>query len=244
MRPQLLTLAALGLLLVTSSELRAQSHTRIFGVELGGPVSLLPVDEWVDPACGTNGGPPSLRLAGFEEFDKCRPEPDTGLREVWFIYDDEWEYIARAWRDEGEIGRYSANVFFRQPIITSLLIDDAGIVQGYRVVTDPRAPVAVREEAHTLSAIFKGIVNDAPWQCVDLPADPGESPAASGFVKADCTMVSDDRFAILRSRLLRKPGQNIFDVPPEAYFESLTRLEVFARDAVKDAPCCQAFLRP
>ena len=47
-------------------------------------------------------------------------------------------------------------MFFRQPIITSLLVDDSGLVQGYRVVTDPRAPVAVRQEAHTLFAIFKG----------------------------------------------------------------------------------------
>lgn len=245
MRLLLSLVASLGLVAGAAPAALAQSHARIFNVELGAPVSALPLDQWVDPSCGTDGGPPSLRLASFEEFAKCRPEESTGLREIWFIYDDEWEFIARAWRDEGEIGRYSANVFFRQPIITSLLIDDSGLVQGYRVVTDPRAPVAVRQEAHSLLPILKGLVNDAPWQCVDLPPGPGETPADGGFLKSDCTMVSEERFGVLHARLLRKPGQQgQFDVPPEAYFESLTRLEVFAREAVRDAACCQASLRP
>lgn len=244
MRFLLSALASLGIVAVAPPDSFAQSHARIFGVEFGTPVSALPVDEWVDPACGTDGGPPSLRLASFEDFARCRPEEDTGLREVWFIYDDEWEYVARAWRDEGEISRYSANVFFRQPIVTSLLIDDAGLVQGYRVVTDPRAPVAVRQEAHSLFAVLKGVVNDAPWQCVDIPPGAAESPANGGFLKTDCVMVAEDRFATLQGRLLRKPGQDFFDVPPDAYFESLTRLDVYARDAVTDAACCRAFLRP
>src|SRR5205809_128474 len=107
----------------------AQSRTRIWNIMLGTSVSALPGDEFVNPACGTNGGPPSLRLESFEKFARCPVEAQTRLREVWFIYDDEWEYIARAQRDEHEILQYSANSFYQQPIITSLLIDSAGNVE-------------------------------------------------------------------------------------------------------------------
>jgi len=217
----------------------AQVSKRIFDVQLGGPVSKLPSDQWVDPSCGTNGGPPSIRLDSFAGFAQCRTERDTGLHEVWFIYDDEWEYIARAYRDPVEIGRYSANTFYSQPIITSLLIDDGGLVQGYRVVTDPRAPDDTRLLAHTLTEVFKAQFGAGDWQCVDLPQQEREKPVDGTFVKQDCASVSADRYVKVQGRLLRKPGQGNFDVAPEGYFESSARLEVYSTDAVKGAPCCQ-----
>ncbi len=74
----------------------------------------------------------------FAEFAQCAVERTTGLHEVWFRYDDEMEYIARARRSDIMIRQYQANSIAGQPIITSLLIDDAGLVQGYRIVNDPR----------------------------------------------------------------------------------------------------------
>src|SRR5437868_9468270 len=75
-----------------------QPLPRIWDLQLPIPVGELPEEEFVDPACGTNGGPPGQRLTGFEAFARCRAEP-SGLREVWFRYDDEFEFIARASRD-------------------------------------------------------------------------------------------------------------------------------------------------
>ncbi len=229
---------------MTAPNSLAQSRARIFDIGLGGPVSSLPADQWVEPACGTNGGPPSLRLERFEDFVRCPVEEATGLREIWFIYDDEWEYIARAYGDPAEIGRYSANVFYGQPIITSLLVDAGGLVQGYRVITDPRAPTEVRLLASALAIIFKALFKDAPWQCEDLPREEREQSVEGAFLKEDCAMLSADRLVRLQGRLLRKPGQGDFQVAPEGYFESSTRLEVYNADAVRDAPCCQAFARP
>src|SRR6266704_2841905 len=60
-----------------------QPSPKIWDVQLGAPVSELPDDDFVDPACGTNGGPPGLPIGTFEQFEKCRAEP-SGLREVWF----------------------------------------------------------------------------------------------------------------------------------------------------------------
>jgi hypothetical protein len=240
MRLLLSACACLMAIAVSGQGALAQSPKRIFDVPLGSPVSKLPSDLWVDPSCGTNGGPPSIRLDGFEAFARCRTEPDTGLHEVWFIYDDEWEYIARAYRDAIEIGRYSANTFYGQPIITSLLIDDGGLVQGYRVVTDPRAPEEVRLLAHTLTVVFKAQYGTTPWQCVDLPPQERETPVDGTFVKQDCASVSADRYVKVQGRLLRKPGQGDFSVAPQGYFESSARLEVYSTDAVRGAPCCQA----
>jgi hypothetical protein len=222
----------------------AQSTERIFNLALGTPVADLPTDQWVDPSCGTNGGPRSLVLASFEDFARCRAEPGNGLHEVWFIYDDEWELIARAYRDPVEIGRYSANVLYSQPIITSLLIDDAGIVQGYRVTTDPRAPTEVRELAYNLHNILKSQFGDEGWNCEDLPRETGEESVEGVFLKQDCVMVTADRLIRLEGRLLQRPGQDRFANITTGEFESTARLEVYNLDAVRDEPCCQAYVRP
>lgn len=223
----------------------AQSTARIFDVALGSSISALPHDEFVDPSCGTNGGPPALPLNGFEDFARCPVEEETGLREIWFIYDDEWEYIARAQRDEWIINRYSANLFFGQPIITSLMIDDAGLVQGYRVITDPRAPPDVRIEGFMLSGPFKGMFSDAPWACTNIPLGERQEPIEGIFINTACELRSDAHVVKLEAHHFFKPGQDLranqrnLDVSL-GEFESSTRLEVYSAGAVRDAPCCRA----
>src|SRR5262245_31543099 len=86
---------------------------RIWDVRPGTPISDLAEEEFVDPACGTNGGPPGLALAGFRQFERC-PVDSAGLREIWFRYDDEREYLARATRDADAIARSMANVVLGQ----------------------------------------------------------------------------------------------------------------------------------
>ena len=223
----------------------AQSRTRIFDIEIGTLAGALPQEEFVEPACGTNGGPPSLPLAGFESFGDCPVEEETGLRETWFIYDDEWEYIARAQRDETIIRRYSANSFFGQPIITSLLFDDAGLVQGYRVVTDSRAPPEVRIEGYLLFGILKSMFSAAPWMCTALPPYERERPIEGWFLNQSCNAEYDGKHLRVEGRHMFKPGQDLRINPrnldaAEGEFESSARLDVYSADAVRDAPCCRA----
>src|SRR3954468_19310047 len=160
-----LTLFLAGLLL---TDARAQQPLpRIWDMQLPIPSGDLPDEEFVDPACGSNGGPPGLRLAGFEDFAKCRAE-SSGLREVWFRYDDELEYIARAARDADAIARSNAMIVLGQPVILSLLVDAQGLVQGYRIITDPHAEEELRMNAYTIAVAFKARFGVDGWTCEDL----------------------------------------------------------------------------
>jgi len=158
---------------------------RIWDVQPGTAVSELPEEELVDPACGTNGGPPGLRLESFEQFERCRPET-SGLREIWFRYDDELEYIARAARDPDAVARNNAMVVLGQPLILSLLIDRAGLVQGYRIFTDPHADQDLRADAYMVAIAFKARFGTDGWECRDLPPNEGETPIMGTFVKQRC----------------------------------------------------------
>jgi hypothetical protein len=203
---------------------------KIWDIKLGIPISALPLNDFVDTACGTNGGPPALVLKSFYDFAQCKVEPRTGLHEVWFRYDDEMEYVARARRSDIMVRQYQANALAGQPIVTSLLIDDAGIVQGYRVVNDPRADARSRIGAFGLADIFKGM-SATPLECVDLPPAEGERPIEDLLVKESCESRSDGFVTRVEARRYYKPGQ--FAVDPndsrlnENEFESSARIEVY-----------------
>lgn len=225
-------LAVIVTAVLAGAAARAQDRApapRVWDIELGIPVSALPVADFVDPACGTNGGPPGRVLKGFEGFAQCSPEPATGLHEVWFRYDDEMEYVARARRSGALVKQYQANALAGQPIITSLLIDGSGRVQGYRIVNDPRADAATRIDAFNLADLFKGIAGmDVP--CTDLPPADGERPVDDVFVKEVCALNGDDRVVRVEARRYYKPGQSATDPDSRAtenQFESSARLEVY-----------------
>jgi hypothetical protein len=207
---------------------------KIWDIAFGTPVAALPLDTFVDPACGTNGGPPALVLGGFADFAKCPVEKSTGLREIWFRYDDELEYIARARRSDTLVLAYQANAINGQPIILSLLIDDGGRVEGYRIVSDPRADAATRIDAFGLGDVFKGIAN-GPFACTDLDPAEGERPIQDWFVKQVCEGKQDGQVTRIEARHYLKPGQHEIDPndnrPTENQFESSARMEVYRAPA-------------
>ena len=98
---------------------RAQQPTRVevWDLKLGTKVEALS-DDFADYACGTNGGAPSTPLTGFSEFRRCRPDAD-GLREVYFRYDDELEYWAKANDFATEIQRFSGTKVYDFPVVLS-----------------------------------------------------------------------------------------------------------------------------
>lgn len=202
----------------------------IWDIRIGEAASEIP-DEFVKLACGTNGGPPAIPLARFSDFKKCRPEPD-GLREVYFEYDDELEYRARALGLPAEIKMYAGTTVFEFPVVASVLFDDAGRVRGERMVTDPRQQVArKRIEFWELGTFLRQRFGEDGWQCQDSPPNEGEGPVGSLFIKSRCEKTANGLRLVLEQRLLQKKGQRFVDPhtgnpQPEA-FDSMTRFEMY-----------------
>jgi hypothetical protein len=229
-----LSAATLALLLIDPDAL-AQSRPKIWDVMFGTPLADLPDEEFVDPSCGTNGGPPGLRLLSFEEFEKCRIEA-TGLREIWFRYDDEEEYIARAVRNPDAVARANAMVMLGQPITLSLLADRAGRLQGYRIFTDPRADPDLRKDAYLIGNAFKARYGSDSWDCQDEPPAAGETPLEGIFIKHRCRKLAEGHQVTIEIRHYYKAGQAMLDPNSGAstvnQFESSARIEVVQIEAL------------
>lgn len=207
---------------------QAPGAPRIWDIAPGTQIGSLPSD-FVEPACGTNGGPPGRVLPGFDEFTQCPLDQATGLYEVAFQYDDLMEFVARARRNPGEVERLRANAVFGHPVRWSILVDDRGRLRGFRIVTDERAELLQRQIAYTLSYNLKARFGAEDWSCEDLPRLEGESPVGGQFVKERCQLLSESSLMTLDTRFYRRPGQHEVDphlaILTEGQFISSTRLE-------------------
>lgn len=186
------------------------SRAEVWDLKLGTPAAALP-SGFGEYACGTNGGPPSQPLSGWADFRRCRPEPN-GLREVYFRYDDELEYWAKANELPTEIERYSGTKVYDFPVVLSALFDEDSRLAGLRIVSDPRDTPASRDEAYTLRNFLTARFGRDGWSCTDLSPGEGEEPVGQTFIKQDCRKTADGpALAVLQTRYLRKKGQYQFD---------------------------------
>lgn len=208
-------------------------RTDIWDIAIGSSVADIPAD-FIDTACGTNGGPPSRVLASFADYAQC-PADGNGLHEVYFRYDDEMEYIARAMEQEKQIQIYRGTQIYDYPIMVSYLFDDAGVLKGLRIITDPRdTEIRNRNEFWTMGNFLKQRFGNETWDCLDLPAADGENPVGSYFIKNHCEKVADGRHLIIEQQFLHKKGQHFINpitgvAEPNA-FDSWARFEMYDDD--------------
>jgi hypothetical protein len=224
----------------SAQELR---RATIWDLRLGQPISAQPAaGEFGNFACGANGGPPRQPLGGWSDYIRCAAEPG-GLHEVYFEYDDEYEFVARARNLPREVARWAGTTEAGFPIMASALFDDAGVLRAVRIVTDSRpdyrndtteAGLKKRAGAYQLGGVMAarhGI--EAARDCKPLPAAEGESAVGGLFVKLACDMTDKERGIriLLRTNYFRKPGQS--GVNPQlptqltvGQFESSARLEI------------------
>ena len=207
----------------------APRRTEVWDLKLGTAVAALP-DDFTDYACGTNGGPPSVPLIGFGDFRRCRPD-GTGLREVYFRYDDELEYWAKANNFATEIEKYSGTKVYDFPVVLSARFDDKGVLAGLRIVSDPRDTSRDRDEAYLLRNFLTARYGRDGWECVDAEPGEGETPVGCTFIKQDCRKTLDGPLvAVLQTRYFRKKGQYQFDPQSsketKGQFESTVHFEL------------------
>jgi hypothetical protein len=237
-------------LLIWSSAAGAQEPHRatVWDLKLGAGIAAQPsAQEFRGFACGSNGGPPRQRLTGWSDFKRC-PAEATGWHEVYFEYDDELEYIARARDLPEEIARWAGTTELGFPVIVSALFDDGGTLAGIRLVTDSRpdyrndtadADLRKRDDAYLLGGRLAARLNiDGKRDCMAQPAAEGESPVGELFVKQSCEVIdkTNRRKLTLKVNFYRKPGQSAFNPQApteltEGQFESSARLEIVRIDA-------------
>ncbi|MCC6981751.1 MAG: pentapeptide repeat-containing protein [Bauldia sp.] len=210
-----------------------------FDLALGAHASELPTDQFIRYACGTNGGPPSRPLAGWTGFAECRPDPSTGFHEVYFLYDNELEYVSKARGLVTQAALYQYTSAYEIPVVASALFDDDGFYVGLRLITDPRVPVALREKGSALGNFLIARYGEG-WACEELPRLPGEQPYLGSLIKRACMLSAPNENAVLSLEIhqFRKAGQGAIDLgnnlPTEGQFESSTRFEMMLDGPVEN----------
>jgi hypothetical protein len=233
---------AVALALAAASALAAEPRrSTVWDLKLGAPVVDQPApDGFKSFACGSDGGPPMQRLAGWADYARCRADR-AGLHEIAFEYDDEAEFVARARGQLDLLPRLAGTSELAFPVIVSGRFDDAGILKAIRLVSDPRpdyrpdqgdAELRSRRDAYKLSGFLAARFDiDPARDCVAVPPTAGEAPVGQIFVKQDCVKSDGARRLRLATRYLRKPGQSDRDPMLESrltrgQFESATRFEI------------------
>ncbi len=203
----------------------------IWDVKLGQPVTDVPDGATALIACGTNGGPMSIPLKSFADWQQCPPEK-SGLREVAFTYDDEKDYIARA-LELPYRALSSGTSVYAHPVIVSVLVDDRGLAQGIRIVTDDRASDRDRRVAVALSRNFQARFTAWNLKCKDIPMGDGEMKVGSSFIHQRCTGLAPDgsgEKVMIEASYLRRKGQLAISRDTgqvnTGYYVSKTRLEL------------------
>jgi len=218
----------------------ASSRSSVFDLAIGGRAETLPTSPiFMRFACGSAGGPPGRPLESFSDFGDCLPDSD-GLREVEFEYDDSAEKAARAQGDvAASWGLGTSYDFF--PIITSALFDETGVLEGLRIVTDPRPGqrrndpflrLRPRSEHYLLQLYLMDKFGMAGDDCIELPLRKGETPVLGMKVNRVCDRTDAGHHLKyhIEAQFYRRAGQT--DVDPdtgmltEGQFTSETRVEI------------------
>lgn len=215
------------------------SRWTVWDLELGRHAWELPRGEFFEFACGTNGGPPSLPLAGWAEYGRCPPERETGRREVYFRYDDEPEYWARAHNLETRIAMYQGTRAYDIPVVVSGLFDGNGFLIGIRVASDPRTDADTREKGVLLGDFLAARFGEEGWTCEDIAPASGEQEFRGNFTNRVCVKEGpgENAHLALRMRYLRKPGQMALGrnrLRTEGEFESTTHFEAVLAGGIAD----------
>lgn len=223
--------ALLVLVAATPSQaLERPTRKNIWDIEIGTHVRDLVDSEYQEYACGSNGGPPGALIDGWSDFAACAPGED-GFHEVYFRYDDELEYYAKAQNDSQLLRIYEGTQVVGFHSIVSALIDTGGRVAGVRIVTDPRVEYAERRKAWNMRRFIRARFDDEGWTCVDLPPVDGELPVGTRFIKQTCEKISETGLRIvLQAHLRRKAGQAPINPRTGARtfgeYESFTRVDL------------------
>jgi hypothetical protein len=211
------------LLFTVSTAVADEDRGEIRGLKLGMQAATMTTTGFADFACGSGGGPLGARLSGWTDFRSCQPDAN-GLHEVEFAFDNLESGEAKAYGHLSFSSESEGTRIAGHPVILSVLFNDAGVVEGIRIITDPHASLFKRRMAQLLRLSVMTHYGENGWTCVDEPPAPGEIPVGKIFIKQHCDKTTPEHHLVMQARLLRKPGQSEDEA---GQFESSTRLEIW-----------------
>jgi len=187
-------------------------------LSVGMQIGDLPAQGYVHLACGHDGAEPGQELTSWADFPQCPADAD-GLHEVAFQYDDslqQWAAVNDKWEGTQVAGH---------PVIPSLLIDDEGVVQRIRIVTDPDTRLYLKKKAFLLPIRVMGRYGRDGWSCTDAEPGKGMTPVGGMFIDRHCEKAFHDRLLVMDTRLYRTAEQTGRE------FTGSTRLEIINEGA-------------
>jgi hypothetical protein len=167
------------------------------GIRIGMAVRDLPDDGYADLACAS--GPPR-KLANWNAWGDC-PAGASQPHALRFGYD-------KATDREGT--RVAGH-----PVLLTLLVDDAGVVAGLLIETDPNSRLYMRKKAFLLGVQAKSRYGAEGWTCTERQPAGGEQPVGGVYVNEQCSKSMNGRAVTIERRLLRHADQELKDFVDE-----------------------------
>ena len=163
---------------------------------VGMTVRELPAHGYLDFTCDGASG---HSLTGWDGYASC-PADAHGLHDVDFKYDD--AYNPRARLNSALGGTKVAG----HPVVLTLMIDNAGVVQGLRIATDPHVPPYLHKKAFLFRDQVRQQFGSDGWTCTTGHPTGDEEPIADIFIKQHCEKVTPTRHLYLDTSLYQHPG--------------------------------------
>lgn len=164
---------------------------------IGMSITELPAERYKNYSCVSDG----KTLDSLNDFKLC-PSGDNGLYEVGLEFDTTGDERART--NE----KLRGTKIVGHPVIVSILIEQSGLIQGLRAVTDPEARAYIKRQAYLLSRRFKSRYGGSNWECLEKkPEDEGNKPIGKMFIDHHCKKVLDDKVITVISKIYREPAQ-------------------------------------
>jgi hypothetical protein len=236
--------ALLLLLGFAAPSLGAPLSPEFRSLAIGETAATLSTEGYEAFACGSNGGPPLKHIGGWTDYALCAAD-ERGLHEVYVEFGRRVGKLAERFHDQyGEelwLQRFGGTRLANFPVVLSLLFDEAGVVRGFRAVTDDRAGLEDRGRAYLFRLPVFQRYGSRDWNCTELPKAPGETGVGDMFIKEVCSKDIDGRHVRVETHYFRKPGQTGLDIQgmfEPGQYESSTRWEAFdlTLDSAKPAP--------
>jgi hypothetical protein len=159
-------------------------------IRLGMLATDLPNAGYVNLLCATD---PQKALATWGDWRNCPVDP-SGLHAIKFGYDPATS------RD--------GTIVAGHPAILTLLVDDAGIVGGLRIETDPKARLYIRKKAFLFGIQVKSRYGLDGWSCTQAQPDGGEQPVGGVYLKESCFKALRGRLITVDRKLFRRADQD------------------------------------